>query len=213
MAFSTLSEGVTKEMLDEPDPETGLTALQTAVLHRELGLAMVLAIKGANVNVSDPSTGETPLHVAAASGSLQMVCFLVKAGANPSCPDRKQRAPSAMATGPERKKMVELLETARKNPQRARELIAEYKKAQEERVAAELSLSTPIRSALERKRGKLAAAEQEALAILSVPEQDRTPAQQKALKCLRSKIRQKRDSIRRLEEPNTIPRRWSFFGF
>jgi len=159
---------------------------------------MLLSVKGADLEAED-HCGETALHMAAHVGSLQMVCFLLKAGADASHRDSRGKLPSSKAGGREARAIGELLEVARTDMGRAREIISLLKASRQSRTLASCRREAAWQGEMERKRKKLEEAERRAKEILEVPEGRRSSAVRRELKELALKIARRREWIRRME--------------
>jgi ankyrin repeat protein len=66
-------------------------------LKDQVGIAKVLLIHGADINIAD-NTGGTPLHFAASSGSTKVVKLLLSNGANVNAKDNGGCTPLDVAT-------------------------------------------------------------------------------------------------------------------
>jgi len=208
-AFGILSEDGEVVDANLRDRESGLAPLHYTALNSEVALAMLLYLKGADPNAPDPR-GRTPLHLAALKGSLQMVSFLLKANSDPSALDFEKKKPSAYATGAQKHSILELLEVAEQDLDKAKAMISNFKRSQT------MPLSPSSMEVLARKRRKLNSRQASAGRLRAIPEEQRTKAQQKELAALEAKIRKKQEEIDILEgtyQPHKARRSWSLFGF
>jgi len=87
----------------------GRTPLIVALHYGRTGVARLLILKGADVNLKSTSTGYAPLHLVAQKGYLSLAKLLLRKGAKVNVKDNRYRTPLKYAVNNSHHKVADLL--------------------------------------------------------------------------------------------------------